>query len=117
MSVPWWYSWEPCEKLKRATDIPARSRSSMMESPALFGPSVHTICAGQRDAIISETREESSGRIAGRRGGRGAHLGLALHRGCPREDIVHLDVRHGDSKQATEGCCCSLGESLRARDN
>ena len=73
----------------------------MMESSALFGPSVHTICAGQR-MPISETREiERADR--GSSGRKGAHLGLALHRGCPREDIVHPDVRHGDPKQATEG--------------
>jgi hypothetical protein len=28
--VPWWYSWEPWEKLKRATFMPLRSMSQRM---------------------------------------------------------------------------------------
>jgi hypothetical protein len=42
-SVSWWYSWDPWEKLKRATHIPARSSRPIISTDLDAGPSVHTI--------------------------------------------------------------------------
>ena len=42
-STPWWASWSPCEKLKRATDIPSSISSLMVCSSQHLGPMVHTI--------------------------------------------------------------------------
>ncbi len=41
--VPWWYSYVPCEKLKRATFIPALSNFSSIGISLDFGPKVHMI--------------------------------------------------------------------------
>lgn len=41
--VSWWYSWDPCEKLKRATFMPARRSFSTIGTERDAGPSVHTI--------------------------------------------------------------------------
>lgn len=42
-SVSWWYSWEPWEKLKRATFMPARRSFSTMGTDRDAGPRVQTI--------------------------------------------------------------------------
>lgn len=42
-NVSWWYSWVPCEKLNRATFIPALSSFSHISTEREAGPSVHTI--------------------------------------------------------------------------
>lgn len=41
--VSWWYSWEPWEKLKRATFMPARRSFSTIGIDLDAGPRVHTI--------------------------------------------------------------------------
>lgn len=41
--VSWWYSWDPWEKLKRATFMPARRSFSIIGTERDAGPSVHTI--------------------------------------------------------------------------
>ena len=43
LRVSWWYSWEPWEKLKRATFMPARRSFSTMGTDLDAGPRVHTI--------------------------------------------------------------------------
>jgi len=41
--VSWWYSWDPWEKLKRATFMPARRSFSTMGTERDAGPRVQTI--------------------------------------------------------------------------
>jgi hypothetical protein len=59
-SVSWWYSWEPWEKLKRATHIPARSRREIISTDRDAGPSVQTILVlGRRRATGSSPHANS----------------------------------------------------------
>jgi hypothetical protein len=52
--VSWWYSWEPCEKLNRATHMPARSRRVHISTEREAGPRVQTILVlGRRHHISS----------------------------------------------------------------
>jgi hypothetical protein len=64
-SVSWWYSWEPWEKLKRATLMPARSRRETVSTEREAGPSVHTILVLGRRRVVAAV-SPSSAAIAAR---------------------------------------------------
>ena len=68
--VSWWYSWEPWEKLKRATHMPARSRRAHISTEREAGPRVQTILVlGRRRHISSgPAATHSTPAIAARRG-------------------------------------------------
>ena len=68
--VSWWYSWDPWEKLKRATHMPARSRRAHISTEREAGPRVQTILVlGQRRHISSgPAATHSTSAIAARRG-------------------------------------------------
>ena len=85
-----------------------------MESSADFGPSVHTICEARGGSSVSRIPMSFPARRerGGRRGKRKTHLGLALHRGRAREDILHLDVRHVDRGECD---CCPARLSSETR--
>ena len=85
-----------------------------MDSSADFGPSVHTICEAREGSSVSRIPMSFPPRRerGGRRGKRKTHLGLALHRGRAREDILHLDVRHVDRGECD---CCPARLSSETR--
>lgn len=56
--VSWWYSWDPCEKLNRATFIPALRSFSTIGTDLEAGPRVQTIFVFGLCSIIAIASEE-----------------------------------------------------------
>ena len=54
--VSLWYAWSPCEKLKRATRMPARSSASSLGTSLDTGPRVHTMLVRFLTAATPSTR-------------------------------------------------------------
>ncbi|URE18124.1 hypothetical protein MUK42_04001 [Musa troglodytarum] len=63
-SVSWWYSWQPWEKLKRATFMPALRSRSIISTDLEAGPSVHTIFVfGRRTAAMPHSHTKARTRL------------------------------------------------------
>lgn len=60
LSVSWWYSWDPWEKLKRATFMPALSSFSIIGTDLEAGPKVQTILVFGFFSIAVETPQLAS---------------------------------------------------------
>src|SRR5271165_2815010 len=89
-------SWVPCEKLSRATSIPARISRSIISAESLAGPRVHTILALRKFMVLSEPilpgrGERSLQPTSWRRSPRPHDTGTPhLCESSPREFVHHL---------------------------
>lgn len=99
-----WYSCEPCEKLKRATFMPARSSSSMTSTLRDAGPSVQTTWRHRRSrrqtggAASGGMRSAQRAALAAQRQSRTPprhpHLGLAHRAGRASQHRVQAERNH-----------------------
>ena len=87
----WWYSCEPCEKLNRATLMPARSSSSKTSTLRDLGPRVHTTCGAKKCYLgalaLTLTNSYFGGAARHKAGARARTLVLQMLLGVPASTV------------------------------